>query len=402
MITRLIVKNFKALRDVEVNLTRIHVLIGPNDSGKTSILDALAAICRSVDHDLSEAFLGSWGGSELVWTGKFGVPVVIEVAFDDGPVIGYGFHVLFAERYRREALVEEEIIRKEGQEPRRLGGFSQEARDQSSTRVKQELQGPSWENVDSSDLQGVKKRLAGVHYYRWDPRFLALPVAPDTKRSFRMEPNGFGLALCLDNILGDDPRQFIKLQERFAKVFPHITSVRLSPERDAYRAAVDDPNRITVLQKADGKGLYFKLRDTDQWVPASQVSDGVLLVLAYLAILYLPQEKRPRVLLIEEPENGIHPKRLRDVLAILRELIQEQSHTQVVLTTHSPYALDLFSPKEVTLCTMRDNGEVRTTRLSESEAVRGESGVFTLGEIWTGLGDERIAQSQEKTKRGAQ
>ena len=67
MITRLRVKNFKALRDVEVQLTPIHVLIGPNDSGKTSILDALAALCRSVDHDLTEAFLGSWKGTELVW-----------------------------------------------------------------------------------------------------------------------------------------------------------------------------------------------------------------------------------------------------------------------------------------------------------------------------------------------
>ncbi|MBM4028750.1 MAG: ATP-binding protein [Planctomycetes bacterium] len=244
----------------------------------------------------------------------------------------------------------------------------------------------------------MKNKLDGVHYYRWDPRFLALPVAPDTKRSFRMESNGFGLALCLDNILGDDPMHFIQLQERFAKVFPHITSVRLSPERDAYRAAVDDPERITILQKADGKGLYFKLRDTDQWVPASQVSDGVLLVLAYLAILYLPEEHRPRVLLVEEPENGIHPKRLRDVLTILRELVGEQSHTQVVLTTHSPYALDLFKPDEVTLCTMQDNGEVKTIRLSESPTVMNQTDVFTLGEIWTGEGDEAIAQAQEATE----
>ena len=90
----------------------------------------------------------------------------------------------------------------------------------------------------------------------------------------------------------------------------------------------------------------------------------MLLVLAYLAVLYLPEP--PRVLLIEEPENGIHPKRLRDVLGVLRELIQEQSHTQVVLTTHSPYALDLFAPEEVTLCTMQKNGEVKTTTVGES------------------------------------
>jgi predicted ATPase len=160
-----------------------------------------------------------------------------------------------------------------------------------------------------------------------------------------------------------------------------------------YRAAVDSPDRITMLKKADGKGLYFKLSTADQLVPASQVSDGTLLVLAYLAVLYLPQP--PRVLLVEEPENGVHPTRLRDVLGVLRELVREQSHTQVVLTTHSPYVLDLFSPEEVTLCTMQDNGEVKTTRLSESPAVRRQIDVFTLGEIWTSEGDEAIAQAQE-------
>jgi hypothetical protein len=46
--------------------------------------------------------------------------------------------------------------------------------------------------------------LRGVHIYRWDARFLALPVAPDVNRRFRMEPTGFGLALCLDDILGYD------------------------------------------------------------------------------------------------------------------------------------------------------------------------------------------------------
>ncbi|MGE5297452.1 MAG: AAA family ATPase, partial [Solirubrobacterales bacterium] len=70
MIKRLKVKNFKALRDVEIELTPIHVLIGPNDSGKTSILDALAALCRSVDHNLADAFPGSWRDRELVWAGE--------------------------------------------------------------------------------------------------------------------------------------------------------------------------------------------------------------------------------------------------------------------------------------------------------------------------------------------
>ena len=46
MITRFQVQNYKALRDVTLDLTPMHVLIGPNDAGKTSILEAITALCR--------------------------------------------------------------------------------------------------------------------------------------------------------------------------------------------------------------------------------------------------------------------------------------------------------------------------------------------------------------------
>jgi predicted ATPase len=389
MITRLRVKNFKALRDVEVQLTPIHVLIGPNDSGKTSILDALAALCRSVDHDLSQAFVGSWKGTELVWSGQRELSVIIEVFFDDGPITDYAIEVVFREHDRQAALRKESVRKGNGE-------LKFEAREfdyrHAVTSVWGQLKHPGSQGPKSADLQLVGDLLNGVHYYRWDPGFLALPVAPDSKRRFRMESNGFGLALCLDEILSFDRDRFIELEKRFTKVFPHITSIRLIPEM-AYRAAIDDPDQVTMLQKADGKGLYFKLSTGGQLIPASQASDGTLLVLAYLAILYLPEP--PRLLLVEEPENGIHPKRLREVLEVLRDLVREQSHTQVVLTTHSPYVLDLFSPEEVTLCTMQDNGEVRTTRLSESATVKRQIDVFTLGEIWTSAEDATIAQTEE-------
>jgi energy-coupling factor transporter ATP-binding protein EcfA2 len=389
MITRLRIKNFKALRDVEVQLTPIHVLIGPNDSGKTSILDALAALCRSMDHDLCEAFLGSWKGTELVWAGKPDVPVSIDVDFDSDIVSGYSTIVRFGARDRRIQQLQGVISRSDFPGDKRGSSIP------GNTGVRRKAGRVGSDLSYADELRIIKELLDGVHYYRWDPRFLALPVAPDSKRRFRMESNGFGLALCLDEILSFDRDRFIGLERRFTDIFPHITSIKLLPEM-AYRAPVDNPDRITVLKKADGKGLYFRLSTADQLVPASQISDGTLLVLAYLAVLYLPQP--PRVLLVEEPENGVHPKRLRDVLGVLRELITEQSHTQVILTTHSPYVLDLFSPEEVTLCTMQGNGEVKTTRLSDSPAVKRQLDVFTLGEIWTSEGDEAIAQARTATE----
>jgi len=389
MIKKLRVKNFKALRDVEIELTPIHVLIGPNDTGKTSILDALAALCRSVDHHLAQAFLGSWKGTELVWGGHPDVSVRILADFADEPVAGYSIDVSFGTHGRQVTAKIEEIVPRSGR-ARRLPPRPRE------TQVNYQVDHPNEELLLREEVRAVAELLEGVHYYRWNPQFLALPVAPDAKRRFRMEGNGFGLALCLDEILSYDRDRFIELERRFTEIFPHIKSIVMQQE-PAYRAPVDNPQRVTLLQQADGKGLYFKLKDGGQLVPAAQASDGTLLVLAYLAVLYLPQP--PRLLLVEEPENGIHPKRLRDILTVLRELVREQSHTQIVLTTHSPYVVDLFEPEEVTLCTKLDNGEIKTTRLSDSPAVRQQLEVFTLGEIWTSEGDERIAGPEKPVER---
>lgn len=388
MIKRLRVKNFKALRDIEVELTPIHVLIGPNDSGKTSILDVIAALCRSVDHPLAHAFLGSWKGTELVWNGHPDLPVSIEVDFDDETITAYGISVLFGMK-KRKVDIQSESFREET-------STLKLERLEDRTWVKHQVDHPGWSAPHSDKLKRVRKLLEGVHYYYWNPRFMALPVAPDSKRRFRMEPNGFGLSLCLDEILSFDRDRFAQLERRFTDVFPHIKSIKLVSEM-AYRAPVDDPEQVTMLNRADGKGLYFELKGSGQLVPASQASDGTLLVLAYMSILNLP--KPPRLLLVEEPENGIHPKRLRDILEILRNLVNEQPHTQVVLTTHSPYGLDLFKPEEVTLCTKLDTGEIKTTRLSDSPAVLQQLDVFTLGEIWTSEGDMKIAESGGQMER---
>ena len=69
----------------------------------------------------------------------------------------------------------------------------------------------------------------------------------------------------------------------------------------------------------------------------------------------------------------------------------------MVLTTHSPYAVNLFKPEEVTLCTKRADGSVMLTRLAESKSVQEQLSIFTLGEIWTAEGDEDLAKDHAKS-----
>jgi predicted ATPase len=386
MITRFQVQNYKALRDVTLDLTPIHVLIGPNDAGKTSILEAMTALCRSVDYSLEEAFTGSWQGPDLVWQHTLDLPVSLRVEVEDEQlqfeyqlactfpqsghtVLNYSEHF----KYVKEALVLD---------------FSY--RSQRVSRVYDVAASvtPASDDEQREAIKRVHRALSGVHFYRWEPRFLALPVALDAQRRFRMDSSGFGLALCLDDILGYDREQFIHLENRFRAIFPQIKTIRLMQE-PAYRGLADDRLHMPMLEQADGKGIYFEFVNGQQ-VPASQTSDGVLLVLAYLAVFYLPLPHRPRVVLVEEPENGIHPKRLHDVLGILRDLIKEQTTSQVILTTHSPYVLDLFEPQEVSLCRMTEDGAVSVHRLSESQTVREQLDIFTLGEIWTAEGDAAL------------
>lgn len=392
MITQFRVRNYKALRDVTLDLTPIHVLIGPNDSGKTSVLDAIAALCRSVDHALPQAFTGSWDGRSLIWRGASDRDISFEASgLTSNGMVTYELSCRFPPSGRAVAVAEEDIslVIDTFAEPLEVRFNKYTGHTQTGVCSIATI-GSSGAPDEKQVALAVCDALVSVLTCRWVPRLLGLPVAPDAKRRFRMEPSGFGLALCLDDILSYDRSRFTELEERFRKGFPQIRSIKLIQE-PAYRAPTDDPEQVPMLARADGKGLYFEFAGGGELVPASQASDGVLLVLAYLTVLYLP--KPPRVVLVEEPENGIHPKRLQDVLKILRDLIGEQAHTQVILATHSPYVVDLFKPEEVTLCQMEEDGSISVHRLSTSKTVREQLDVFTLGEIWTAEGDEALARS---------
>lgn len=393
MITRFRVQNYKALRDVTVELTPVHVLIGPNDSGKTSVLEALAALSRSTERSLADAFVGNWEGRQLIWRGELDLPIVLTANVEAGQVHAeYALEVEFREKGREAVRRNERLVAPPGAKAVELPPYgsmksSLANLDHLAERLDEQL----------PLVRQVRDAMRGVQFYRWNPRFLALPAAPDSARHFEMDGSGFGLALVLDDLLGYDRQRFTLLENRFRQVFPEITSIKLLREM-GYRAPLDASKSIPLLQQSEGKGLHFEFGASGRILPASQVSDGVLLILAYLTVLYLPEP--PRLLLVEEPENGIHPKRIEDVLGLLRELVREQGRTQVVMTTHSPYVVDLFKPEEVTLCRRDADGATVAHRLSDSKTVREQLDIFSLGEIWTAEGEERIIKSEVAAAEG--
>lgn len=383
MITELEIRNFKAIREGKVRLTPIHLLIGANDTGKTTILEALAAICRSVFRPASESFLGRWQGWDLVHKPKSKVVNSRGISlriFSDSDGVKNLYEVIPEFRNETVRWQKRHMLKstRDQQGDRDLGSI--EFGSDPIIEIPDELKFSTYD--DSGDGLSVIDLVNTCWYLRWNARMLALPVALNPKRSFRVEQNGFGLATLLDDLLNYDRELFAQLEQQFIDYFPNVRSIALQ-QQPGYDAAVDRPDEILDLKPAPGKQIVFRMKNADHDLPASQAAEGMLYLLGYLALLHLPHP--PRVLLIEEPENGIHPRRVGDIVRILRLLVDKHPETQIVLTSHSPYLVDEFQPEEVTLC-RRDSasGDVVLTRLDEIPEVKRSLKIFSLGEIWTG------------------
>jgi predicted ATPase len=103
--------------------------------------------------------------------------------------------------------------------------------------------------------------------------------------------------------------------------------------------------------------------------------------------------------LVEEPENGIHPRRLGEIINLLRQLTSGkafETQCQVILTTHSPYLLDHVNAQEdqVLVFQRQSDGRCTATPL-DVRKIATYSDDFLLGEIWTNATEEGLVTPQK-------
>jgi predicted ATPase len=379
-LSRFGVKNYKCLVDVDIPLTPIHVLIGQNDAGKTSLLEAMAALYASSEKEVRHGvFPEPWEGRELVFHGSKEPEVEFSAEWTASeseksvpPQVRYGFVVKFPP-HARECISHGEwieVVNKQQRQPLSSGTSPNTI----VRRLKQEGRIPDSENL-ALGARMLVPFLSPAHKYAFNPNHMAIPAKLHSPRKFRMDPDGRGLPTLLDDILGYDAKRFIHLREEFCHFFPQFTSVRVETEGSL-------------------KGIRFECRSSET-LRAQQASDGAILFLAYLALAHLPDP--PKLLLIEEPENGIYPKRLGEVIKMLKEMVYRSEgirFPQIILSTHSPYVLSFFEPEEVTFLSQYPGAAgdgVRARPLREAPNIKERLGdEFVLGELWYNLSEEEL------------
>ena len=123
--------------------------------------------------------------------------------------------------------------------------------------------------------------------------------------------------------------------------------------------------------------LEWRHRGSDAYFNASSLSDGTLRFIALATLLLQPTKLRPSVILMDEPELGLHPY----AITLLASLVKQASvDTQIVLATQSPILLDHFDPEDV-LVADRARGATEFTRL-DGKALKEWLEDYSLGQLW--------------------
>jgi len=386
MIDKLRVRNFRCLRDVEVPLGPLNFLIGPNNTGKSSLLDAAELLWRCIDSDVVPlAFHHSGFRFDRIVTGGDAAQHIqydTELSFEDeGGTPGRAVHALsLCELEGRPEIAHEHFLVEGGEAAAEWESSGRESRNQVRTTLGNVTYRPHITILHQLLSAGEAAYSRPIGSLRCAPKFSLIPAriaAPcEIQPSLSLGADGFGLAACLDLLREQEP-------DRFAEI------------ENALRGFVDTVQKVTFPTVEPGKkAIVFHEQPSGYRIPASEASDGLLLFLAYLTIAYAHGDAS--VLLFEEPETGVHPHRLKAIVELLRAISRGAlggRPVQVVATSHSPFLLDWCGKEEIIVFLRDEEGEVRTKPLSEVPDIDEQLKDFSPGELIYTFG-ERICESR--------
>ncbi len=350
MIKSMHIENFKCFKDFDIELGPFNVLVGPNDSGKTALLEAIDAVSKLRNNrgelDVSKmASLVGWDdNSPVFWRGLGNQVVKIRVMAPD---------------WKWEEGQQYLEIRLEG------SGWT--------LRFVEEAQHSSERSGgDFLTQKQFDKDIGNIVFYKLNPSALK-ESCKHSDNPFVLQKDGSGLAGMLLSIAGDNPIQYEQLRKEFQNRFGYLVKAR----------------------SAKGSRVKIVFESHSVELGSRAVSDGVILSLAFMTLVHVP--KPPRILLIEEPENGVHHASLKEIVDTLRNLSKDKG-VQIILTTHSPYLLDLVEPEEVRVFSKDEEGAVHAAKLSEYPDVDDLKKHFMTGEIWTEFDEKDIVAGRETVK----
>ncbi len=360
------IEGFKSIKSIEeLPLHPINVLIGANGAGKSNFIDVFSFLKAIRLGELKDYVMRAGGAEKIL---HFGSKTTRQLS------IGISF-----EKEKREyniVLAPDDadgmFPSEEGLKPISEGARTSVKREQitsESFSTDYGIHGRGGEagiynsKDKSSAIPRVREHLLQWRVYHFHDTSASSPikktVAVDDNRHLRND--GSNLAAYLYYLREIHGRSYDMIRRTVQLVAPFFDEFILEPRR----------------LEEDTIRLQWKHQGSDGYFDAASLSDGSLRFIALTTLLLQPPELRPSVILLDEPELGMHPY----AMTILASLVKQASvKTQIVLATQSSLLLDHFNPEDV-LVVDRVEGTTRFTRL-DGERLKNWLKDYSLGELW--------------------
>ena len=318
------IKNFLSLRNVELPLKPLTVLVGPNASGKSNVLSALYGLkSMMTDEKLPQVELIQ----NYLWAGKAGrITFQLQAEVKETPSI---YELEFKADVNNPFVAEELLV--EGIKVISIENGKGEVQDENGTNkttyTSNKLALKSAGDYGNKPITStLTEFIKSWEFYDFQPEFMRnrlstfSHVTKDIHESPKLDTYGFRLPEVLLDWYGNAPEDFRNVSESLAA----CTNISIDH------------------RPINGNSQLCLLEGYENPIPLEGASDGTLRLIAYNTLLNQPE--LPPLMAIEEPERSLHPGALKDITYILEKLA---ARTQVIITTHSSQLLDSFSSKSL-------------------------------------------------------
>jgi predicted ATPase len=367
MLSKLRVQHYKSLFDTEITLEPLTVFIGPNGSGKSNICEALAVLSnflqRLIDNTSANHIINFF--AESLNTVSKNQPS-IESKFWHGKPDYFLFEVstltttesIPSEKSKSFLDLSVHLDYPQREVCLRNLEKTRSATNDYTTTLRNFLVSNEYPNSP------IANALRKISIYDFAP----VDLSSKSVSTGSMGRTGQGITYALVDILHANRKSFDELEERLTRLVPNIKRI--------------------VLPRGDNQTFLLELIDrySEHHIPAYDISDGTLRILAFLTALY--QENTPSIICFEEIENGVHPWLLHKMIELLKIISTEGitgKPVQVLITTHSPVLLNYIEPYQVRAVELDNEGKTQVHTLP-TDSVRFQKALEAydgeLGELW--------------------
>lgn len=356
ILKRIEIKGYRSIRSVRLELCPLNILIGPNGAGKSNFVSFFKMLNEMMGGRLQQYIGTSGRGQSLLYFGPKVTPQLegeLEFEADNG-TDWYGmrlFHaagdtLVFAEetlKFLQPGRVSPKIVS--------LGAGHQE------TRIgEQANKGEQTAKV----IRHLLNQCRVYHFHDTSPNAMVRQFGYINDNRW-LRPDAGNLAAML-----------FAYRERASVVYGRIVSTirKIMPEFEDFDLA---PNRLNPNDIM----LNWRKRGSDYLFGPHQISDGSIRAMAICTLFLQPEDDLPDVIILDEPELGLHPHALEMVAGLIRAA---SSRTQVIAATQSQNFLNFFEPSEIITVETHEGQSV--FRRLEPDQLKDWLEDYSIGELW--------------------